>query len=111
MAWDLTGNNGVNDTNNYLGTRNDASLVIKTNTNNAPANLEEVMRVTPSDPNQGLRGSVGIGTTQPAGALHAVANPDETAVMGEGEVGVSASGNFTGIVAYVPTNNPNNLAG
>src|SRR5438067_608338 len=66
MSWDLNGNGGIN-ANNFLGTRNNAPLIIKTNTNGSPANLEEVLRVTPSS--QTERGMVGIGTTSPTQSL------------------------------------------
>jgi hypothetical protein len=70
MPWELNGNNANTNppANNFLGTRNTATLIIKTNTANAPANLEEVMRITPSSAT--TRGFVGIGTTAPAGRLH-----------------------------------------
>jgi endosialidase-like protein len=66
MPWELNGNDGVT-TNNFVGTRNNAPLIIKTNTNGSPANLEEVLRVTPSSQTQ--RGRVGIGTTSPTQSL------------------------------------------
>jgi hypothetical protein len=66
MPWELNGNGGIN-TNNFLGTRNNIPLIIKTNTNGSPPNLEEVMRVTPSSQTQ--RGMVGIGTTSPTQSL------------------------------------------
>jgi hypothetical protein len=66
MSWDLDGNQ-VNGNNNFLGTRNNAPLVIRTNTNGAPGNLEEVMRVTPSSGT--TRGRVGIATTSPSQQL------------------------------------------
>ena len=66
MPWELNGNGGIN-TNNFLGTRNNTPLIIKTNTNGSPPNLEEVMRVTPSSQTQ--RGMVGIGTTSPTQSL------------------------------------------
>ena len=66
MPWELNGNDSVT-ANNFVGTRNNAPLIIKTNTNGSPANLEEVLRVTPSSPTQ--RGRVGIGTTSPTQSL------------------------------------------
>jgi hypothetical protein len=63
MPWELDGNSNINGNNNFLGTRNDAPVVIRTNTNGAPPNLEEVMRVTPSS--QTARGRVGIATSNP----------------------------------------------
>ncbi|KUL27810.1 tail fiber domain-containing protein [Actinoplanes awajinensis] len=66
MSWDLDGNQ-VNGNNNFLGTRNNASLVIRTNTSGAPSNLEEVLRVTPSS--NSARGRVGIATTSPSQQL------------------------------------------
>jgi hypothetical protein len=68
MPWDLNGNNLNVNASNFLGTRNDVPLIIKTNADNAPANLEEVMRVTPSSPTRS--GSVGIGTPAPTAKLH-----------------------------------------
>jgi hypothetical protein len=67
MPWELNGNAGIG-ANNFLGTRNNAPLIIKTNTDTAPANLEEVIRVTPSS--AAARGSVGIGTATPRRRLH-----------------------------------------
>jgi hypothetical protein len=66
MPWRLDGNNGI-DANDFLGTRNNASLIIKTNTDGTPANLREVMRITPSS--SADRGRVGIGTATPAQRL------------------------------------------
>jgi hypothetical protein len=66
MPWELNGNDGVT-ANNFVGTRNNVPLIIKTNTNGSPANLEEVLRVTPSSQTQ--RGRVGIGTTSPTQSL------------------------------------------
>jgi hypothetical protein len=66
MSWDLDGNQ-VNGNTNFLGTRNNAPLVIRTNTNGAPGNLEEVMRITPSSAS--ARGRVGIATTNPGQQL------------------------------------------
>jgi hypothetical protein len=66
MSWDLDGNQ-INGNTNFLGTRNNAPLVIRTNTNGAPGNLEEVMRITPSSGN--ARGRVGIATTNPSQQL------------------------------------------
>jgi hypothetical protein len=65
-SWDLKGN--AIDADDFLGTKNNVALVIKTNTNTAPTNLEEVVRVTPSSAT--ARGRVGIGTTNPQRALH-----------------------------------------
>jgi Chaperone of endosialidase len=67
MPWEINGNQNINGNNNFLGTRNNAPLVIRTNTDNAPANLEEVMRVTASSP--AARGRVGIATTSPTQQL------------------------------------------
>ena len=64
MPWELDGNAGIDADDDFLGTRNNAPLIIKTNTNNVPGNLEEVLRVTPSTPTR--RGRVGIATTNPA---------------------------------------------
>jgi hypothetical protein len=55
MPWDLTGNSGIQPTTNFLGTRDNQPLAIRTN------NVER-MRVTPT-------GDVGIGTTNPASKL------------------------------------------
>lgn len=71
MPWELNGNSGVGG-NHFLGTRNNAALIIKTNTDTAPANLEEVVRVTPSS--GAARGRVGIGTANPQRALHVEGN-------------------------------------
>jgi hypothetical protein len=51
MAWDLTGNSGTNQANNFLGTTDNQPLVIRTS-------AQERMRITPE-------GRVGIGTTTP----------------------------------------------
>ncbi|MBL7257962.1 tail fiber domain-containing protein [Paractinoplanes lichenicola] len=66
MSWELDGNQ-VNGNNTFLGTRNNAALVIRTNTNGAPGNLEEVMRVTASSGS--ARGRVGIATSNPGQQL------------------------------------------
>ena len=66
MPWKLDGNNGI-DENDFLGTRNNASLIIRTNSDGAPAGLREVMRVTPSSTTD--RGKVGIATTNPTQRL------------------------------------------
>ena len=71
MPWELNGNAGVGP-NNFLGTRNNAALIIKTNTDTAPADLEEVIRVTPSSAT--ARGRVGIGTATPQRALQVEPN-------------------------------------
>jgi hypothetical protein len=55
MPWDLTGNTAIMPTTNFLGTKDNQPLAIRTN--NA-----ERMRVTPT-------GDVGIGTTNPASKL------------------------------------------
>jgi hypothetical protein len=55
MPWDLTGNTAIMPTTNFLGTRDNQPLAIRTN------NVER-MRVTPT-------GDVGIGTTNPASKL------------------------------------------
>jgi hypothetical protein len=55
MPWDLTGNRGIQPTTNFLGTRDNQPLAIRTN------NVER-MRVTPT-------GDVGIGTTTPDAKL------------------------------------------
>src|SRR5215218_10397751 len=65
MPWQLEGNSI--DADHFLGTRNNRPLVIRTNTNSAPANLEEVMRVTPSSAT--ARGRVGIATSNPTQRL------------------------------------------
>ena len=65
MPWNLEGNSV--DADNFLGTRNNRPLVIRTNTNVAPSNLEEVMRITPSS--QTARGRVGIATSNPTQQL------------------------------------------
>src|SRR3954451_1874371 len=62
MPWQLNGNAGIG-ANDFLGTRNNAPLVIKTNTGAAPAGLTEVLRITPASAAD--RGRVGIGTTAP----------------------------------------------
>ncbi len=54
--WKTFGNDKIDDEENFLGTTNDADLVIKTNN-------DEKMRVTKD-------GDVGIGTTNPTGTLH-----------------------------------------
>src|SRR5688500_16895431 len=51
MAWDLTGNSGTNQANNFLGTTDTQPLVIRTS-------AQERMRITPE-------GRVGIGTRTP----------------------------------------------
>src|SRR4029453_9547282 len=79
MPWELDGNSNINANNNFLGTRNNAPLVIRTNTSGAPANLEEVMRVTPSS--QTARGRVGIGTS----------NPTQQLTLGSGNVQLPAA--------------------
>ena len=55
MPWDLTGNTAIKPTTNFLGTRDNQPLAIRTN------NVER-MRVTPT-------GDVGIGTTNPGSKL------------------------------------------
>jgi hypothetical protein len=55
MPWDLAGNSGTKPTTNFLGTRDNQPLAIRTN------NTEKV-RVTPT-------GDVGIGTTNPGSKL------------------------------------------
>jgi hypothetical protein len=62
MPWNLTGNAGISAATNFIGTQNSAPLIIKTNTNSAPPNLQEVMQITPSSLTE--KGKVGIGTTQ-----------------------------------------------
>jgi hypothetical protein len=86
MPWELNGNAGIG-ANNFLGTRNNAALIIKTNTNNAPANLEEVIRFTPSSGTQ--RGSVGIGTANPQRRLHV----EDTEIHSGGSVAGLSFGN------------------
>jgi hypothetical protein len=66
MPWKTDGNNGI-DANDFLGTRNNASLIIRTNTGGSPANLSEVVRITPSSAVE--RGRVGIGTATPTQRL------------------------------------------
>src|SRR5215207_9875918 len=56
MPWDLTGNTGIKPTTNFVGTRDNQPLTIRTN------NTEKV-RVTPT-------GDVGIGTATPSAKLH-----------------------------------------
>jgi endosialidase-like protein len=79
MPWELDGNSNINGNNNFLGTRNNAPLVFRTNTSGAPSNLEEVMRLTPSS--QTARGRVGIGTS----------NPTQQLTVGSGNVQLPAA--------------------
>jgi hypothetical protein len=66
MPWDLQGNAGIG-ANNWLGTRNDQPLIIRTeNAGAAPVGGTEVMRFTPAA--TGRR--VGIGTPTPQRKLH-----------------------------------------
>jgi hypothetical protein len=58
MAWELNGNGGTDPSNMFLGTTDKQPLIIKTNG-------QEVMRLKPF-------GSVGIGTSEPTGALEVV---------------------------------------
>lgn len=51
MAWDITGNNGTNPNDNFVGTIDNEPLVIRTN-------KTERLRVD-------TNGNVGIGTTSP----------------------------------------------
>jgi hypothetical protein len=97
MPWELNGNAGIG-ANHFLGTRNNAALIIKTNTDTAPANLEEVIRVTPSS--AAARGRVGIGTATPQRALHVEANGIH---CGGGASGYSFSNRETAAFVQNPT--------
>jgi hypothetical protein len=79
--WDLKGNDNV-DPDDFLGTRKNRALIIKTNTDTAPPNLEEVLRITPSSATG--RGRVGIGTTSPQRALHVEENGTHCGGSGAG---------------------------
>ena len=59
MPWDLTGNSGTNPATDFLGTRDNQPLVIRTN----GAEALRIHRIPGS-------GSVGIGTTNPIAGLH-----------------------------------------
>jgi hypothetical protein len=66
MPWELDGNGNIG-TGNWLGTRNNAPLIIRTeNAGGTPTTGTEAMRITPAA--QGRR--VGIGTTAPQRRLH-----------------------------------------
>jgi hypothetical protein len=67
MPWDLTGNTGITPTTNFLGTRDNQPLAIRTN------NTEKV-RVTPS-------GNLGIGTTNPTRTLDIAASTGSTELV------------------------------
>jgi hypothetical protein len=95
-SWDLKGN--AIDADDFLGTKNNVALVIKTNTNTAPTNLEEVVRVTPSSAT--ARGRVGIGTTNPQRALHVQGSGVR---CGGGEAGYSFGSRETAQFVQNPT--------
>jgi hypothetical protein len=95
-SWDLKGN--AIDADDFLGTKNNVALVIKTNTNTAPTNLEEVVRVTPSSAT--ARGRVGIGTTNPQRALHVQGSGIH---CGGGEAGYSFGSRETAQFVQNPT--------
>jgi hypothetical protein len=84
--WDLKGNDNV-DPDDFLGTRKNRALIIKTNTDAAPPNLEEVLRVTPSSATG--RGRVGIGTTNPQRRLHV----EDTEIHSGGSIAGLSFGN------------------
>jgi hypothetical protein len=84
--WDLKGNDNV-DPDDFLGTKKNRALIIKTNTDSAPANLEEVLRVTPSSASG--RGRVGIGTTNPQRRLHV----EDTEIHSGGSIAGLSFGN------------------
>ena len=66
--WSTTGNSNTNPNSNFLGTKDNQSLVFRTN--NA-----EVMRIL-------TNGSVGIGTTTPTNKLHVVASTNPLRLEG-----------------------------
>jgi hypothetical protein len=66
--WSTTGNSNTNPNNNFLGTKDNQSLVFKTN--NA-----EVMRLL-------TNGNIGIGTTTPTNKLHIVAGTNPLRLEG-----------------------------
>jgi len=84
-AWNLTGNSGTNPSTNFLGTTDANDFVLKTNNT-------ERMRVTSG-------GNIGIGTTSPLFALHAIGNAAGTAA-----VGVFSNTNATGNAALAGQN-------
>ena len=56
MPWNLTGNSGTNPSTNFLGTKDNQPLVIKTDG-------KEALRIAPT-------GSIGLGTSSPQNRLH-----------------------------------------
>jgi hypothetical protein len=56
MAWNITGNSGIDPSSNFLGTTDNQPLVIKTNG-------KEALRINPA-------GSIGVGTNSPQNRLH-----------------------------------------
>jgi hypothetical protein len=80
MPWDLAGNSGTNPDTNFLGTRDNQGLAIKTN-------AVDRVRIR-------ANGLVGIGTTNPDAGLHVSSN-DRTGVLGGSSTGVGVQGSST----------------
>ena len=124
MPWFLDGNAGTLANNFFLGTLDNAPLVIKTNaplsttpsyTPPAAPLQGEVMRFTPSSTTG--RGRVGIGTTQPESLLHVAvlgtsiqqSNPLDVAVKGVS--GDNGGPGAAGVFGYASGPNSNGVVG
>ena len=92
MPWNLNGNANINTANDYLGTRNAAPLIIRTqNGAAAPNPAAEVMRFTPdTGPVGAVLRRVGIRTQNPLSQLHVTA---PGGFGGEDANGVAQAGN------------------
>jgi hypothetical protein len=97
--WALTGNDNIaTDGTNFLGTRNNAPLIFKTNANGGGG---ERMRITPD-------GNVGIGVTSPSAKLSAqsgnaiVISSEATALDAKAISGLASAtgGNSYGVYGY-----------
>jgi hypothetical protein len=124
MPWFLDGNAGTLANNFFLGTLDNAPLVIKTNvplsttpsyTPPAAPLQGEVMRVTPSSTT--ARGRVGIGTSQPEAPLHvavdgiSIQQSSQLDVAVKGGSGDNGDGGSAGVFGFASGPNSNGVVG